>query len=186
VTGWLAILVSSAGGAAVTLLGVATGGFIAGRSQTRQWIRDKQISACTTLIEESTRMQLALQRQQRHGRKADWTAWNQALAVIWLIGVPDVIDAAAAMDRVFWTDGTRIKTGQITDDDAWAVARGRMESARLAFINAARRNTVRSLVPVTDLPVARPSLSELIRLSQPGSDLAVAPEARTGDSAEPL
>ena len=97
-------------------------------------------------------MQLALQRQQRHGRKADWTAWNQALAVIWLIGVPDVIDAAAAMDRVFWTDGTRIKTGQITDDDAWAVARDRMGSARLDFVNAAGRNIVRSLVPVTDLP----------------------------------
>lgn len=69
---------------------------------------------------------MSVLRGEDHGRKADWTAWNQALAVIWLIGVPDVIDAAAAMDRVFWTDGTRIKTGQITDDDAWAVARGRM------------------------------------------------------------
>jgi hypothetical protein len=42
-----------------------------------------------------------------------------------------------------------------------------MESARLDFINAARRHIVRSLVPVADLPVARPSPSEFISLSQP-------------------
>jgi hypothetical protein len=164
---WLPIIASSAGGAAVTLLGVAAGGFIAGRSQTRQWIRDKQIGACTAIIEESTQMQLALLRQQRHGHEPDWTAWNQALAVTWLVGIPEVIDAAAKMDRAFWINGTRIKTGQVSDDDAWALARDQMESARLDFINAARRNIVRYLVPVTDLPVARPPHSELIRLSQP-------------------
>lgn len=184
-TTWLPIVVSSAGGAAVTLVGVAAGGFIAGRSQTRQWIRDKQIGACTAIIEESTRIQLALLRQQRTGRKVDWTAWNQALAVIWLVGVRDIIDAAGTMDRVFWADGTRIKVGQITCDDAWAEARDRMESARLSFINAARQSLVRFLVPVTDLPVARPPLSELIRLSQPESDLAAPGEALGKASYDP-
>jgi hypothetical protein len=131
---------------------------VVGRSQTRHWIRDKQIGACTALIEESTRMQRALLRQQRGGRKADWTAWNQALAMIWLVGVPDVIDAAATMERVFWSDGTRIKAGQITDDE-WAAARDRMESARLSFINAARRNIVR--VPDARDPPARSASSAL-------------------------
>jgi hypothetical protein len=110
VTVWLPILASSAGGAAVTLLGVAAGGLLAGRSQMRQWIRDKQISACTAIIEESTQMQLALLRLQRQGHEPDWTAWNQALAVIWLVGIPEVITAAGKMDRVFWINGTRIKT----------------------------------------------------------------------------
>jgi hypothetical protein len=122
-------------------------------------------------------MQLALLRQQRHGHEADWTAWNQALAVIWLVGIPEVIGAAAKMDRVFWINGTRIKTGQATDEDAWASARDQMESARLDFINAARRNIVRSLVPVNDLPVARPPVSELIRLSHPAADLGAADKA---------
>src|SRR5262249_17111886 len=43
VTLWLPIFASSVGGAAVTLLGVAAGGLIANRSQTRHWVRDKQI-----------------------------------------------------------------------------------------------------------------------------------------------
>lgn len=114
---WLPIIASSAGGAVVTLLGVIAGGLIANRSQSRQWIRDKQIGACTAIIGESTQVQLALLRQQRHDGEADWTAWNQALAVIWLVGIPEVIDAARKMDRIFWVNGTRIKTGQITDDD---------------------------------------------------------------------
>jgi hypothetical protein len=43
-------------------------------------IRDKQVGACTAILERSTEMQLALLRQRRHGGKVDWTAWNQALA----------------------------------------------------------------------------------------------------------
>ncbi len=125
-------------------------------------------------------------RQQRGGRKADWTAWNQALAVIWLVGVPEVIDAARTMDLVFWSDGTRIKTGQITDEDSWAAARDRMESARLDFINAARRNIVHSLATVTSLPVARPALTELIRLSQPSSDATAGDETGIGGSSASL
>ena len=84
------------------------------------------------------------------------------------------------MDRVFWSDGTRIKAGQLPDGDAWAAARDRMESARLGFINAARQSTGRFLMPVTDLPVARPPLSELIRLSQPDPDDA-APVATSSE-----
>lgn len=166
-TTWLPIIASSAGGAAVTLLGVAAGAFMASRSQTRQWIRDKQIGACTAIVEESTQMQLVLLRQQRHGHQADWTAWNQALAGVWLVSIPEVINAAAKMDRVFWVNGTRIKAGLMTDEDAWALAREQMESARLDFINAARRYVVRSLVPVTDLPAARPRLPNSSRFRSP-------------------
>jgi hypothetical protein len=178
VTLWLPIFASSAGSAAVTLLGVAAGGLLAGRVQTRQWIRDKQIGACTAIIEGSTQMQLALLRLQRHGHEPDWTAWNQALAVIWLVGTPEVSDAAARMDQVFWINGNRIETGQVSDEDGgWPLVRDQMESARLDFINAARRYLVRPLMPVTDLPVARPPLSELIRLSQSAGDPGAADNA---------
>jgi hypothetical protein len=122
-------------------------------------------------------MQLVLLRQRRHGGKVDWTAWNQALAGIWLVCVPEVIEAAAKMDRVFWVNGTRIKTGQIGDEDEWAVARDQMESARLEFIDVTRRDIARALVPVTDPPVARPPRSELIRLSQSASDPGTTGEA---------
>lgn len=167
---WLPIFASSAGGAGVTLLGVITGGWLANLSQSRQSIRDKQISACTAIIEESTQVQLALLRQQRTGTESDWTAWNQALAVIWLVGVPEVNEAAAKMDRIFWVNGTKIKAGLITDGESWALARDQMETARLEFINAARRNIVRFSKSLTTLPVARPPLAELISLSRPSVD----------------
>ena len=107
--GWLAILISGASGAAVTLLGVVTGGVIASRSQRRQWIRDRQIDACAVLIQESTRMQLALRQQWGQQEKPDWTAWNQVLATIWLVGPPAVRAEARRMDRIFWLCGARIK-----------------------------------------------------------------------------
>jgi hypothetical protein len=87
--GWLAVLVSAASGVVVTLAGVVTGGLIASRSQRRQWTRDQQAGSCATVIQESVRVQLALREWWRHGQRADWTAWNQALAMIWLVGTPE-------------------------------------------------------------------------------------------------
>lgn len=75
--GWLAILISGASGAVVTLLGVAAGGVIAGRSQRLQWTRDKQLDACAEVVQEPTRMQLALLQHWRGGTAADWTAWTR-------------------------------------------------------------------------------------------------------------
>jgi hypothetical protein len=73
-----------------------TGGAIASRSQRRQWARDQQLGACAAVIQESTRMQIALRQQRRYGQAADWTAWNQALAMIWLARTQDVIAGAKA------------------------------------------------------------------------------------------
>jgi hypothetical protein len=78
------------------------GGTIAGRSQKRHWTRDKQVEACSAIISESTRTQLALRRGWRHGEKIDWNGWNQALALISLVGTPAAIAAADTMDAVFW------------------------------------------------------------------------------------
>lgn len=160
-TGWVAILVSGASGAVVTLVGVVTGGVIASRSQRRQWLRDKQVDACAVIVQESTAMQLALLRQRKHGERLDWTAWNQALAMIWLVGTPGVREAAKQMDRVFWLCGAQIKGGLLTSEDAWAEQRDAMELSRRDFINAARREPVGERQPVGDVPVARPPLTEI-------------------------
>jgi hypothetical protein len=160
-TGWIAILVSGASGAVVTLVGVLTGGVIASRSQRRQWLRDKQVDACAVVVQESTAMQLALLRQWKHQDLPDWTAWNQALAMIWLVGTPAVREAARLMDRAFWLCGARIKSGQLTGQDAWAEQRDALEMSRRDFINAARREPVGARESVSDVPVARPPLTEI-------------------------
>jgi hypothetical protein len=159
--GWVAILVSGASGAVVTLVGVVTGGVLGSRSQRRQWLRDKQVDACAVVVQESTTMQLALLRRWKHRDLPDWTAWNQALAMIWLVGTPEVREAAKQMDRVFWLCGARIKSGQLTGEHTWAEQRDAMELSRRDFINAARREPIGRREPVGDVPVARPPLTEI-------------------------
>jgi hypothetical protein len=160
-TGWIAILISGATGAIVTLVGVVTGGVLTSRSQRRQWLRDKQVDACAVVVQESTTVQLALLQQWKYQRLPDWTAWNQALAMIWLVGTVQIREAAKQMDRAFWFCGTQIKRGQLTSEDAWSQHRDAMELARRDFINAARSDPICAGDVVQDVPVARPPLTEL-------------------------
>jgi hypothetical protein len=90
-------------------------------------------------------------------------------ALIWLVGERDVIAKARQMDHVFWQYGDLVRRGDTIDADTWRAARDAMETARVEFINAARRSIVRSGGTVEDAPVARtppsnvdtPSSSEL-------------------------
>ncbi|RAY10659.1 hypothetical protein DPM19_34455 [Actinomadura craniellae] len=165
------VVVSSAGGATATLLGVATGAVLSTRAQRRHWSRDRQIDACKAIIVESTRCQLALRRRWKHGEEVDWTAWNEALALIWLVGTSEVIAAAYRMDEIFWTRRAQIDHGERADETAWGQARNEMESARLEFINATRSSVLRTRDQLTEKPVARPPLpspsQELHRQARP-------------------
>jgi hypothetical protein len=114
-------------------------------------------------------MQLALRQRWRGGASADWTAWNQALAMMWLIGTPAVLTAARRMDRLFWLCSARIKRGHLANETDWASVRDEMELARRDFINASRREVVHSKASVDDVPVARPSLDEIRQIFGPDS-----------------
>jgi hypothetical protein len=70
----------------MALLGAVTGGVIASRTQGRQWLREQRIDAYAAVIQEPTRMQLAVRSEWRRGGRPDWTIWNLALALIWLVG----------------------------------------------------------------------------------------------------
>lgn len=87
-------------------------------------------------------MQLALRQWWRQGQRADWTAWNQALSMIWLVGPPAVITEAKHMDRLFWLCGQRIRRGQMFDEEVWKAVRDEMEVAHLGFINTCRRGVL--------------------------------------------
>jgi hypothetical protein len=147
-------------GATVGICGVLIGSTLTTRAQRRHWTRDRQIEACTTLISESTHMQLTLLRVWKSGEIVDWTAWNQALALVWLMGDSEVIDAAARMDRIFWLCNSQIKDGQLTEEKSWTPMRSQMESSRLDFINIARTKIVGFRNRIAQVPVSRPSESD--------------------------
>jgi len=157
VTSWILVVASSAGAAAVTLLGAVTGGSIASRTQRQHWTRDKQVEACTAIASESTRTQLALRRLWRRGEKVDWNGWNQALALISLVGTPTLIAAADKMDAVFWSSTARMDNAGAFDAGIWAEIVQQMEAARVAFINGARREIVGFSAQLERLPIARPA-----------------------------
>ena len=153
---WLPVAVSSGGAAVVTLFGAVTGGVIASRSQRRHWRRDKQIEACTAIVSESTRAQLALRRQWRHRENVDWSSWDQALAMISLVGIPNLVQPANDMDAAFWTSTSHVVNLGTADEAGWTDAVRRLDSARLNFINVARREVVGLDYRLENLPKARP------------------------------
>jgi hypothetical protein len=119
------------------------------------------VDACASILQEATRVQISSWRQYR-GRiqRMDWVPWNEALAMIQLVGHHDMVAAAHRMDAVFWRSSSRIESGEIATKEDWAAERDTMESARLDFINTARRHLVEDKDRLTRL-VARPPLSEL-------------------------
>jgi ribosomal protein L39E len=141
----------------VTLLGAVTGGAIAGRSQRTHWRRDKQIEACTAIVSESTRTQIALRREWRRNEKVDWIPWNEALAMISLVGTPNTIHSAEDMDAAFWSSTSHMEEVGTIDETTWAEIVRILESKRLDFINVARREVVGLNNRLNRLPISRPT-----------------------------
>jgi hypothetical protein len=103
---------------------------------------------------------LELRRLWRHGEKVDWYGWNQALALISLVGTPKSIAAADKMDAVFWNSTSRMDEADAFDEGIWADIVQRLETARLSFINEARRELIGVSVDLERLPIARPATSK--------------------------
>ncbi|WP_433220200.1 hypothetical protein ACQP00_17315 [Dactylosporangium sp. CS-047395] len=145
-------LISSAS----ALVGVAMGGLLTARVQRRQWARGQQIEACIAVVVESTRVHLALRGQWKDAGRVDWVAWNEALARISLVAEPAVVEAAGDVDAAFWECSDRIDRAEMADETAWLAAAERMEAARLAFTNVAKRHVLGATQRLERLPIRRP------------------------------
>ncbi|MFI6833090.1 hypothetical protein ACIBG5_38660 [Kribbella sp. NPDC050241] len=149
---WLALISSFS-----RLAGVALGAALTGQAQRRQWTRDRQVGACTAIVVQSTRVQLALRQQWRRAQRVDWAPWNEALAEISLIvATPAGVEAAGEMDELFWQNSEMVVRGELNDETAWEAASQRMEAARLNFINTAKRHVIGSRSRLNRLPIRRP------------------------------
>lgn len=157
----LQIATSSAAGALITLIGVFGGAILSGRYQRRHWRQDKQIDACANLVVESRKAEDSLQRLWVNDEPIEWGPWNQALAAIWLVGHPAVVELAAQMDETFWRHSLLYRKGQVKDGRReWPAARDLLERDRLAFINSARVHVMQNMSRLTETPGRRPPASE--------------------------
>ncbi|TCM35145.1 hypothetical protein EV648_12538 [Kribbella sp. VKM Ac-2568] len=82
--------------------------------------------------------------------------WNEALADISLVAAPTVVEAAGDVDELFWRHSDQIDRGDLKDEAAWVAASGLMETARLAFTNAAKEYVIGSSKRLERLPIRRP------------------------------
>jgi hypothetical protein len=171
------VLVPVAGGVLATLLGVVVGAVLARRAQFEQWSRDRQVEACVSILRESTGAQIGLLRLYRgEAGRPDWAPWNEAMAVIQLVGDKDMATKVREMDRVFFESNASIERGEVANDVAWAAIRDEMERARLGFTNVARRKLVGSNEQLS-LLAWRPSVDA--RTEDPALDLRQAKRQET-------
>lgn len=105
-----------------------------------------------SILRESTKAQIGLLRLYRgEAGRPDWAPWNEAMAVIQLVGRSEMALEVHEMDKVFWESNSSIEYGEVINDGAWAAIRDAMEGARLKFTNAARRKLVGSSEPLSRL-----------------------------------
>jgi hypothetical protein len=93
----MTVVVTSVGAVLTTLLGVLAGSILTSRSQQRQWSRDRQADACAQILCESSNVLIELAGLTWRPpdpvpdglvvpTPMDWKAWNDALAMISLVG----------------------------------------------------------------------------------------------------
>lgn len=149
------------GGILAALLGVALGAILTSRSQNSSWTRDRQLEAYTAIIRESTRAQLELRDQLRQRvTRVDWMPWNEALALIGLLGTPELVHLAQEMDSAMWRASSAVNSGRQVTEEFWVELREPLEATRLAFLNAARRTVAKDAAVIERL-TSRPPLKEV-------------------------
>ncbi|MEU8205076.1 hypothetical protein [Streptosporangium sp. NPDC049046] len=153
----LGVILPALVGMLASLLGVLLGSLLTRRAHNQHWSRDRQIDACLMIMRESNRAQFALNRLWQGKGNPDWIPWNEALVTLTLVGEPDIVRAALAVDETFWVTNRRIETGELRSAEAWAQAREAIEAARLNFINMTRWRIVGGAQALSQF-VARPPL----------------------------
>ena len=196
-TGVMTVIVTSIGAVLTTLLGVLAGSILSSRSQQRQWSRDRQADACAQILRESSNVLIELAGLTWHlpepvpdGLRVptplDWNAWNEALAMISLVGDHGIVEAALAIDAQIWPVHQQIKRGWSAEGE-WPQLREPIDACRQDFVNIARKHLappgplLRRLTgrPVADDPFWQFRRSDFVLGEQRRADLP----ASTDDAA---
>lgn len=165
----MTVTVTSIGAVLTTLLGVLAGSILSSRSQQRQWSRDRQADACTQILRESSNVLIDLAGLTWHlpdpapdGLRVptplDWKAWNDALAMISLVGDHRIVEAALAIDAQIWPVHQQIKRGW-TAEGGWPRLREPIDACRQDFVNIARKHLAPS-GPMLRRLTGRPSADD--------------------------
>lgn len=137
-----AVIATSAGGVATTLLGVVVGGLLGRRTQSRQWLTDTKATSYAAVLREFTRVEFALRiaYADRRPAEVEWAAWSEALTSLSLVAEDEVVVAADALARAVADVSGAAHQEPRGPQAQWRAALGRLADAQLGFVNAARRS----------------------------------------------
>jgi hypothetical protein len=133
------VALSAGGGIVVALLSVSLGAILAGRSQHKHWARTAQIQYVTELLTAYSYVYNEFYKWAKSGNRpdTDWSVWNSALAKLSLTGDPILVQAALAIDRLFWATSDKFISGAISGRD-WLTYRVILEESQVSLINQCR------------------------------------------------
>lgn len=162
-------LISTAGGAAATIIGVVAGGVLGRRSQNQQWVRDNQTKTYSTFLQEVTKVEMELREAYIADRPLvfDWAPWNAALVSLSLVATREVAAAAAELTSGIGRFGLMVDRSPTTREELQEIV-SVLAAAQLAFVNAARRSLHHSQDPL-DWQLGGPPAWHEIEPYAPGS-----------------
>ncbi|HEU5156967.1 MAG TPA: hypothetical protein VFU43_08225 [Streptosporangiaceae bacterium] len=136
-----AVVATTAGGVATTLLGVVAGGLLGRRTQDRHWLKDTKSAAYAAVLREYMRVEFDLRRAHlgRRPPQVDWAQWGAALATLSLVAEDRVVLAAQAITETLNGMEAYIHAGD-RDEDAWARLLNTLADAQMEFVNTARQS----------------------------------------------
>ena len=135
-------VVSTASGAAATILGILVGTMAGRRNEARQWTRDRTIAAYERFLQSFTAVEIGMREaywEERVPEDVDWEEWSAALVSVSLMADVETGTAAVELSNAVGEFST-FPFGQPKDLEKLRQIHQRLDSAQRNFVRAARRS----------------------------------------------
>ncbi|MEU1037296.1 hypothetical protein [Streptomyces sp. NPDC005907] len=137
-----ALLISTAGGVAATVVGVVAGGIVGRRSENRKWLQETQTSAYERFLQAFGAVEMELREAflERRRPAVAWGPFNAAIQSLSLVANPEAAAAALQLCDVIEDFTILFHDRQPADLEELRPIHTALEQGHLKFVNAARRS----------------------------------------------
>ena len=135
-------VISTASGAAATVLGILVGTMAGRRNEARQWTRDRTIAAYERFLQSFTAVEIGMRHaywEERVPEGIDWQEWNAALVSVSLVADSGTGTAALELSEAVGEFST-FPFGEPKDLERLRQIHQRLDAAQRNFVQAARRS----------------------------------------------
>ena len=162
----------------IAVVGVIVGSLLTRRSESRQWLRDKQLQAYQDLFQQTSTFLMTINRAHRDqaGWDYDWSKWASALVTASLVAPTDVavqIDRyGRSMNSLLDANADRRSTENPLTLEELEVLMDPISRAQVATVDAMRRSFGQEeplVLPVGGVPVSTEFSREQQRRADTGS-----------------